>query len=201
MTNPESRIVVFDLGGVLVDLNQPAERMDLGLDHDTFWSLWSTLPIVRAWETGAMPNDKFFHELAQQFDVNDGREMEQRFRRWRLPLFDGINAVLESVTENRRVGLLSNINPVHWEQQSADTKVFDQFEHLFLSFQTGRYKPDVDAYRQLSETFQCQPADIVFFDDVIGNVDAARQCGLNAAQVRGIDELRQALREHASITC
>ncbi len=201
MTKSSKPIAVFDLGGVLVDLASPAESMGLDMDHETFWSLWSTLPDVRAWETGACTTEDFFESLASHLGVADAEEMAQRYARWELLHYPGALDLLRTVIGQCRVGLLSNVNPVHWQYQTTLSDVYDSFDHLFLSFETGVYKPDEDAFQQLIQVFDCEPDDIVFFDDSLPNIESARRFGLRAYQTQGVDATRPWLRELFGIAC
>lgn len=47
-----ARILLFDLGGVLVDLGDPVGEMDLPLSNEQFWKLWLSSPLVHKFETG-----------------------------------------------------------------------------------------------------------------------------------------------------
>ena len=84
---------------------------------------------------------------------------------------------------------MSNTNPIHWRQVTASTPVFSTFAKLFLSYETGRFKPDPDAFQQVIDEFGAAPADIVFYDDTSRNVVAARKLGIDAHCVSGLDEL------------
>ena len=102
----------------------------------------------------------------------------------------GAEELIQSISTEYRVALLSNTNAVHWDQVTGVTDMFSTFDHLFLSFETGHYKPDAESYEQVVTHFDCEPADIRFFDDSPRNVSAARELGFNAHQVRGIGEVR-----------
>ena len=51
----DTRIVLFDLGGVLADLGDPASEMRLDFESDQFWKIWLHSPSVRAFELGRSP--------------------------------------------------------------------------------------------------------------------------------------------------
>lgn len=187
----ERRVLLLDLGGVLADLGDPVSGMALDLDADQFWQIWLNSSSVRAFETGAMPATEFYPAMAQEFDLSDGGDFERRFQGWRLSLFAGAEDFLRSVTARYRLALLSNTNVAHWQQIVASTAVFALFDRVFLSFETGHFKPSIESYRQVVTHFDCRPAEILFLDDSVRNVDSARDLQIDAHQVRGLEEARQ----------
>lgn len=88
---------------------------------------------------------------------------------------------------------LSNINPIHWQQLSGSTRIFDRFTHLFLSYELGIYKPDAAAFEYVIEVLDRDPADILFVDDTIANVVAACQHGIDAHQVNDFESVESRL--------
>jgi putative hydrolase of the HAD superfamily len=101
--------------------------------------------------------------------------------------------MLESASELFRLALLSNTNPVHWQQVVSSAPVFGTFEKLFLSFETGRLKPGPAAFTQVLDHFGCSPDDLVFLDDSLANVESARRLGIRSEQVAGPVQLGDTL--------
>ncbi len=175
-----TRVMLFDLGGVLADLGDPVAAMELDMESDAFWRTWTRSPSVRAFETGRMSERDFFEAIARELGYRGRVPFERAFARWVLRPFPGIEAFVRQRERGRQLALLSNTNPIHWRQVTAATTVFDGFRQTFLSFETGLFKPDPDAFLQVIEHFGCRPADIRFLDDVQANVDAARALGIDA---------------------
>jgi hypothetical protein len=75
--------------------------------------------------------------------------------------------------------MVSNTNLVHWEH-AAGWPLVDLFDYRFLSFQIARCS---------SMRRRCCSS-----DDNLLNVDAARYAGLDAVQVRGVQEAEMALK-------
>jgi FMN phosphatase YigB (HAD superfamily) len=58
----------------------------------------------------------------------------------------------------------------------------------------GLVKPDAEIYRAFERATGAAPGDVVFFDDLAENVDAARACGWDAVLVdHGGDTAAQVL--------
>jgi len=178
-------ILLFDLGGVLVDLADPVTSIGLDMTPDEFWAMWLSSPLVHKFETGRLSAGAFVEQFGAELGFDDAVQFDRALRRWHLPLFDGAENALRELTSEHAVALLSNTNEIHWQHVDAQTDVFASFDKLFLSFVTGNAKPSPAAFRDVIAHFDCEPADIVFFDDNAGNVAAARDVGLRAVHVSG----------------
>lgn len=188
-------VILFDLGGVLADLGEPSKSMGLSLSNTEFWRIWLDSSSVALFETGRLSVSEFIPRIAIELGASEPEAFEGRFRNWRLKLFDGAEQLLLNSIGDASLCLMSNTNPVHWEQVSLSTDMFDQFSRLFLSFENGLYKPDSRAFEYVLQNLQCAPGKILFLDDSQENVTSARRLGIQALQVRGIDELRDVLRD------
>ena len=82
---------------------------------------------------------------------------------------------MRALTQSHTVALLSNTNEIHWNHVDAQSDVFTSFAKLFLSYETGNAKPTAAAFHDVVTHFDCDPGQIVFFDDNAGNVAAAQQ--------------------------
>ncbi len=71
--------------------------------------------------------------------------------------------------------------------------VLGHFEDVFVSSTIGLRKPDPAAFDHVVRAIRLPAQRIVFFDDLIENVEAARSCGLRAVHVRSIDDVPGAL--------
>ena len=178
-------ILLFDLGGVLVDLANPTDAIGLEISNDEFWATWLTSPLVQHFETGRLATSDFMAQLGAEFGFDDAVEFDSALRRWHLQMFDGAEQALRTLTQSHTVALLSNTNEIHWQQVESQSDVFEGFSKLFLSYETGNAKPTQAAFLDVVEHFDCEPAQVHFFDDNAGNVAAARRAGSSAVQVSG----------------
>ena len=188
-------VLLFDLGGVLVDLGDPVAALGLDISDEEFWAIWLSSPLVQGFETGQLTSEQFVAQFGAQLGFHDAAEFDQRIRGWRLPMFDESERFLDSLTAKFEVALLSNTNEIHWAFVLSQTNVFNSFSKLFLSFETGNAKPGAAAFQDVISHFKCDPHDIVFLDDNAHNVAAAQSAGLRAKQTKGHAEVRQAVDE------
>lgn len=188
------KILVFDLGGVLLRLNTPTHTFGLQENAEDFLQQWIHASSVRQFEQGSMDAKAFAAKIVEEINLPYGAdEFLARFEAWPDALYDGILDVLDDIPSQYSRALLSNTNAIHWERDGIASTLENRFEKVFLSYVTGHVKPDVDAFLHVQREFACKPHDIAFFDDNPTNVAAAARFGCQAFLTRGIDELRSTL--------
>lgn len=95
------------------------------------------------------------------------------------------------------VHTLSNIAQHHVDAiENNWNGFFDGADGLFLSYQIGARKPQPEIYRHALDQLGADGAQCFFIDDLLENIDAARDAGINAHQF--IPENYAAVRSAAS---
>ena len=189
------RAVVFDLGGVLIELSGvPTFNAWVG-DHVTpeeIWKRWLSSPAVRAFERGLIGVEDFADRLIDEFVLPVNRQQfVDAFDSWPRGLFPGAADLIRRVDRRCVRATLSNTNALHWPRFLAEFEPL--FDHHFPSHLTGRLKPDAEAFEHVIGVLQCEPAEVLFLDDQPLNAEAARKAGISAAVVRGLQEAERAL--------
>jgi putative hydrolase of the HAD superfamily len=89
---------------------------------------------------------------------------------------------IKSLHPQYKVGLLSNA----WDdlRQTMRTRwnIDGLFDELIISAEVGIMKPDPRIFHLAVEKLGVQPTEAVFIDDILINVQAAKQQGLSAIQ-------------------
>jgi len=110
-------VLVFDLGGVLLELNDPAAVFRLETDREEFLDTWLHSPTVRAFESGLIEVSEFATRMVEEAELPYGpAEFLMRFDRWPHRLFEGTEELLLELTDRFEIALLSNTNARHWHQ-------------------------------------------------------------------------------------
>ena len=154
---------------------------------------WMSAPSVIAHETGQIDIDEFSTRVVEELGlrVSPG-EFVADFQTWPSRALPGALELLECIPSNLQVAALSNMSATHW--RSVRRFGFEpKFDHVFLSCEIGLLKPDARAYRTVISKLGLYPGEIVFLDDNVDNVQAARRTGLKAYCVRGPKEAAQTL--------
>jgi putative hydrolase of the HAD superfamily len=191
------RVILFDLGGVLLRLNDPIEIFELQIDKAEFADRWLRSPAVREFERGAIDTESFAKRVVKEAELPyDWQGFLQRFDAWPDRLFDETIDVLNAIPDQINRALLSNINAQHWGRDEIAGQIADHLDQAFLSYKTGLVKPDREAFEMVTNTYACQPAEVLFFDDSLLNVSAAADFGMQAVHAVGIAEVSSTLHEH-----
>jgi len=196
MTAPV-RIILFDVGGVLVELSGvPTLHGWLGnrYSSDEIWHAWLHSPAVRAFETGRIDAQTFAQRLIAELAVDVAPQVFlDAFEAWAVGLFPGALELLARIPRSYTRAILSNSNGLHWPRVLDEMGLRNAVDHHFVSHLTGLIKPDDDAFLHVTDTLRCAPAEVLFLDDNLLNVEAARRLGMTAEVVRGPQEAARVL--------
>lgn len=189
------RAVVFDMGGVLVELGPLTEILgDDPLTPEDFWSRWLRSPAVRDFERGRCTPEEFGDRIVVELGLSfDGPEMIRRFAQWPKGLFSGAEALVDELPDHLEVGVLSNTNALHWNGQKQHVEVQALFSRTYLSYLLDMVKPDQGIFEHIIADLGCAPEEVIYFDDNQINVDGARTAGLVAAVATSPEGCREEL--------
>lgn len=185
-------VVVFDLGGVIVDLSG-LERFLLrhNIDPTSFWPRWLGAGTHAGFERGDIDADEFAVAFVAEFRLSiSPDEFITEFTHWPSGLMPGARELVSSI--NVPTATLSNTNPIHWHG-TLMTDLATMFDRHFPSYQLGLAKPDPAIFERVVSLLEVPAPDVVFFDDNEINVVSARSVGLQAHRVDGPAAARQIL--------
>lgn len=186
--------VVFDFGGVLLDLDM--DRTFKALTELTNVSIsmeqWDTAPFFdhyRKYEKGLINDETFIWNI--QNLANGDPDPRSVVRAWNAMLLGWNPDRLEMLLELRksyRVFLLSNTNHLHIQWVLQDLKHnhgvtdFDNayFDKAYYSYKMHMRKPDAEIYQAVTKQAALLPAKTLFIDDNADNVAAAKAYGWQA---------------------
>jgi HAD superfamily hydrolase (TIGR01509 family) len=188
------KVVLLDLGGVLLRLHDPLDTFGIDMRPDVFLEKWLLSDAVRKLERGELTAQPFASEMVQEFALPyEPQEFLQRFERWPDALFEGVPELLKTIAANYHLALLSNTNAFHWERDDLAGQLEPLIHSLFLSYRTGLVKPEADAFNDVISKLEVAAGEVLFLDDNVLNIDAARRCGMQANLTRGFDMLTENL--------
>lgn len=187
--------VVFDLGGVVIDLDRDravSRLEELGLaSAGALLDLYCQSGPFLDLETGKITAAEFFDLLRSEcHDDTTDVMIQDAFNAFLICLPPERLHTLHSL---RRAGYrllaLSNTNPVMYNSWIAHQfrqegmSINDYFDGIVTSFQEGCCKPDPQIFRILIDRYSLTPGHTLYLDDGEANCRAAAACGLNAWHV------------------
>lgn len=186
----EFKVVLFDLGGVLLELRDPFTTFGLPQRDYDFHARWLASPTVRAYERGQIDAREFGNAMAAELELEiDGAAFLQRFDGWIKGVYHGAHELLDRIPDRLQKAVLSNINELHWRYVEADADFTRRIDQFFLSYQIGMIKPDPETFAHVVNSLQCLPEEILFIDDNRANVEAGLQAGFKAVFARGLHQV------------
>jgi putative hydrolase of the HAD superfamily len=196
--------IVFDLGGVLIDLDFPralkafeqAGLTDIAQNVQAF----SREGIFMDLELGNITPEDFFQSICER--STQPISIHQATDYWNLILKDIPQDKLKIIRELRKryhVYLLSNTNQPHWEYickkcfEKDGFTIHDYFEKLFLSYEMHLAKPDKQIFFQMLQDGQMKPEETLFIDDSEANCNSAKETGIRTIHYRIGENLKSLL--------
>ncbi len=196
MEYPPIELVLFDLGGVLIEFGGVESMRELtGIERDDeLWRRWLTCPWVRSFERGQCSAEDFAAGMVDEWQLTvEPRAFLDAFARWPRGPLPGAEELVASVRRSVPVGCLSNTNALHWERNFGRWPILAVFEFAFLSHELGMLKPDREVFDRVADLLPTSRDRVLFLDDNEINVDAASDAGFAACTVRGVEEAQRAL--------
>lgn len=160
------KVILLDLGGVLLNLHDPLATFGLELHPDDFLETWLLSPSVRKFERGDINTPQFASDMVAEFALPyTPAEFVRRFESWPDALYEGVPDLLESIGRSHQVALLSNTNEAHWNRDDIAGQLAPLMHAVFLSYQTRYLKPEPGAFEDVLEHFGVAADKILFLDD------------------------------------
>ena len=189
-SNSDVRLVCFDLGRVLVRIcdnwQQAGQVAKLPgplpkLTDDLRANLRE---VVNQSEVGKISLDEFCQRSGKLFGV-EPRHMRAVSDIYLQGCYPGVGELLAELTRaGFQTACLSNTNDNHWrimfEDGGAEYAPLGALNHRFGSQLIGARKPDPKIYAHVEHTVDLSGSQIIFFDDLADNIEAARQRGWRA---------------------
>ena len=199
----EIEVILFDLGGVLVELSGISimlDWMEESMTIDTMWQYWLTSPSVRLFETGRLQQQEFAERLIEEMSLPvKPDEFIEEFTWWPRGLFPGARELINSIPSDYTLAVLSNSNAIHWPRMMDEIGLAEIFDHCFASHLIGKIKPDVEIFEHVLDELGCAPNSVLYVDDNRPNVETARGLGIRAEETKGIDAARLVLEDYGII--
>ncbi len=200
MLTPFPEALLFDLGGVLLDID-----FDRAL---SVWARYSALSMAELrksftqdqhyerHERGEIEAEEYFDHLAKTLKLTASREQIEHG--WNAIFVGEIlrtRVLIESMKGILPCYAFTNTNASHmatWSKLYPD--VVAAFDRIFASHELGLRKPERAAFDQIRHLTGASAAAIIFFDDLTENIQAAQEAGLQGVLVRSPEDVASVLR-------
>jgi putative hydrolase of the HAD superfamily len=191
------KVILFDLGGVIVELTGVPTMLrwtNNKYDEEQLWEAWLASPAIRSYEKGYLTTEQFAIQIIDEMDLPVKKaEFIDAFRQWPKGLFPGVTRLMERLRKNYTLACLSNTNELHWPRLMNEMGLDKLFTHHFASHLMGRLKPDKEAFEYVLAQLDCSAPSVLFLDDNPINVISAEKIGMIAHRVKGPKDIEHVL--------
>ncbi len=193
------KALVFDLGNVLINfdwkiaesrLNQI--QSELGTSITKF--LYENDSIIENLEKGKITEDEFLTTIKLKFQPSLDKETIAKIFSEIFWENKQLTKLLPELKKNYKLYLLSNTNIIHRKFGWEHYEFLKHFDKLFLSYEIGAVKPEIEIYNFVINSTQLSPDEVLYIDDIEEYVSAAKNLGWNALHFRSNEELFEDLR-------
>ncbi|NMM49279.1 HAD family hydrolase [Marinigracilibium pacificum] len=193
--------IIFDLGGVIINLNTDLTYSKLvsycNSDVDVAKAKIFESKITERYELGEINNEEFREEMREILNHNlSDEELDEAWNAMLLDIPLQRITLLENLRENYSTYLMSNTSPIHLdgvnnilERTNGNKDIGSYFDRSYYSFSMRKRKPNPEVFQQILEENDLIPSETLLFDDLVQNVNSAKQLGIKAILVDGPEVL------------
>ncbi len=192
------RLLLFDLGNVLVKFEPDKFSKALGLDPNssTYHYESSVRDLTNRFESGRCATDEYFTLLRAHLNNKfDESELRQAFLSVLTDPIPGMEDLVRRVTERMPAAVVSNTNEYHFSSVLPRIHALDYLPKRYLSYQLGVIKPLPEFYERVKKGENVKPEEMLFIDDVEKNIGAANKAGMSGYLFQGAEGLEQHLKK------
>lgn len=195
------RNVVFDIGNVLMSfqpkkwfrplLQEACDQVCDAVFGSAYW---------QAYDQGVLSLAEVRQKLIEQ-NPKDAGLIHAVLEQWPR-LLQPMAQLQQLRAQCREAGygvyIISNLSEDSYRYLQKTYRLFEELDGCVLSFREKRNKPDPYLFTELCRRYHLRAEECLFLDDAIANVEAARQCGMQAIHVQ---TQKQAVKEAEELLC
>jgi putative hydrolase of the HAD superfamily len=201
---PVIRVVCFDIGGVMIRLRKSwtdvcaAAGLEVRGDTASDRAEDARTQVAAPYVLGRITHDEWAEQTARVLGgVYSAAELTSIHQAWLLDEYAGVGDIVDELhARGLPTACLSNTNEAHWVRLVSEYPAIVRLKSRYASHLLGCGKPDEAMYRAFERAAKVESASILFFDDLVVNVDAARAFGWNAERIDPSAETAPQIRRH-----
>ena len=181
--------VIFDLGGVIINLNYQktiSAFQELGMSNfDQVYSQMAQSDLFDSYETGKISTQHFINSLLPFLPI--GTSPNKLVAAWNAMILDVPPkkiTLLANLKKSLPTFLLSNTNDLHIQKvrdewkKVTDCAMEESFHKMYLSHEIKHRKPTSQAFSYVLEENGLEAARTIFIDDTLQHIVGATSIGL-----------------------
>jgi putative hydrolase of the HAD superfamily len=195
MSNQSIKAVLLDYGGVIAEEGFRNELVvmarEQGLDPEAMLGVARREVYETGFVLGWGTEERFWASMREGAGLRGSdAELTKRV----LDAFVLRPWIIERVRHWRAQGYVTGIlsDQMHWlDWLNERDHFFRYFDHVFNSYHLGKGKRDPALFYEIAARLALQPAEILFVDDLVSNVERARAAGWQAIHYTDRDSFEE----------
>lgn len=196
MSYKKIKNIIFDLGGVIINLDVPKTFKSFaelgGVSERQVMSAVESSSLFNDYEKGLISSKTFRAGIRRLLrkDLTD-QEIDNAWNSMLLDIPAERLSLIEELKGKYNLFVLSNTNDIHIEafnkimNQSYDLDKYHQlFDYIYYSFLINKRKPDAEIYRHVLDEQNLIAEETVFFEDNKDNINSAAALNIQTHWVR-----------------
>ena len=186
---PTIKNIIFDLGGVIIDIDQNQIVNHLKKNGFTDLELLESPEVkhtLSQFERGILSADSFRKTLCSLLNLKiSTQKFDEIWNSMILDIPQRRIDLVKKLKSHYHVYLMSNTNEIHYDLFIRDLQLrfgyreFDSlFDKSFFSFDTHLSKPDPDFFTLILDRYRMKPEETLFIDDTPQNILTAQELGI-----------------------
>jgi FMN phosphatase YigB (HAD superfamily) len=199
----EIEVILFDLGNVILPFNhyriaEKLFRFTKNVDFQDPKKIFSHLfdfkhGAINSYEVGKVSSLDFFQSLKEHLQLT--LSFEEFIPIWNDIFWENleVSQIIRSLKGKKRLGLLSNTNPLHFDYILSNFPVVQVFDKWLLSHEVRFKKPAFEIFEKAIEWAGVEPEKVLFIDDMKTHIEVAISLGMRGIHFTSCEDLKDNL--------
>ncbi len=135
-------------------------------------------------------------EFLQRLSDLQGRPITQKEIDATAKVDQAVLAIVQSLTKNYKLALLSNAPSVFLRDILAKHRLEQHFNEIVISSEVGMVKPQADIFKHTLQKLGTKADETIFIDDNEKHVTAADKLGIRTIHFHAAEQLKNELLQH-----
>ena len=194
MINNRYKVIVFDLGNVLIPFDHGRWVSNLNeiepeLGNKMFDKFMKNHDLQIKYESGKISDKEFISICLEWLNHKITSTQFCEIFSDIFTLNQKVIDLLPSLKSKHKLVLLSNTSNIHKEYAWGKLAFIDLFDKLILSHEVGAVKPENKIYKAVEHFTEEKPDSHIFIDDILEYVEKAKSLGWDGIQFKDYDDL------------
>ncbi|MET3127259.1 putative hydrolase of the HAD superfamily [Arcicella rosea] len=188
--------IIFDLGNVIIDIDfERTFKAFTEISENVNWReserILKEKQIWSRYEKGQLTDAEFRAEIREELKISASDEqIDTAFCGLLMDIDPARIELIKKLATKYKIYILSNTSHIHFLEverileRCAGVKHFSEiFDYVFLSYEMGKLKPEVDIYEEVLKQANLVASETLFLDDLLANLEGAATLGIQTKQI------------------